>query len=441
MITIDGLPDFPEFDGMLGLQARGTTAFWHCARFIARISLVSGEIEWLAERPSATIAPSNSHLPRNIQLGAFGANLWVDETGEVVAEIIRTDGGGVCVSARDGTSGAQLWEHFVSVPDAAEWAEAAPAWPGAQTEEITAFFGTDSTRLIVCLTRHTRRTRRYSRTVEVTTIPEFACQTDVVRLDPRTGKPLWSAEFRDVPVGIIERRSFTGLWSSGPRVGVIDFEAGTNTVLHELPSALGWPVWNGGEVAVSWHYRGRVGIDWIDDQGCRSRHGSWQVPRVRSTHLHSTGAGLALQTNDQSLWWLGEETEPGWSVRAKPYIYSVHRMPGTDVFIATDGRGGRLLVHDADSGRDTLNLKPVLGGFGDLQKIPGHNVLVSPFRVSRSYSVSPQLLVISMEDRRYSLEGECFLILGTWEHGVVCRVGPRGERLAIVDIRSTMRGE
>jgi hypothetical protein len=44
-----------------------------------------------------------------------------------------------------------------------------------------------------------------------------------------------------------------------------------------------------------------------------------------------------------------------------------------------------------------------------------------------------------MKYRKRALIGNCFSLAATWEHGVVCQVGPDGERLAIFDIRSIDR--
>jgi hypothetical protein len=250
---------------------------------------------------------------------------------------------------------------------------------------------------------------------------------------------IWRAVFKDVHVGIIERRSFAGIWARSPRLGIIDFETGTNTILHELPHALGWPVPDGSQVAVSWHSKDRVGVEWFDRRGRHVRAEAWRKQGVSQTCLHLTDAGLAVQTNDQALSWLGNESRPLWTVRAKPYIYGVHRVPESDVFVGTDGNGGRLLAFDADSGRETLNLKPALGGVGHLVKIPGHAILASTFRVSRSYSVAPRLLVLSMLDRRHTLDSDCFLLLETWEHGLVCRTGRDGDRIAVLYLRSSGR--
>src|SRR5262249_2665184 len=160
---------------------------------------------------------------------------------------------------------------------------------------------------------------------------------DAVRFDPFNGKVVWRATFKDVHVGIIERGSFTGVWARSPRLGIIDFETGTNTILHELPHALGWPVSDGAALAVPWHSKDRVGVEWVDRTAHRVRAGEWPQERVPQTCLHRTDAGLALQVNDQGLAWMGNESCPLWTVRAKPYIYRVHRAPHTDVFIGTDG--------------------------------------------------------------------------------------------------------
>lgn len=251
-----------------------------------------------------------------------------------------------------------------------------------------------------------------------------------------TGKIVWHGVFRNVRVGIIERSSFTGIWSHSPWLGLLDFETGTNVTLYESPNVLGWPVRVGAVLAVPWHSKREVGVDWIDDRGGQIRKGAWRQSRVRSTILHATESGLALQTNDQMLWWLGTGNVPLWTIRAKPYIYRVHCSRASNVFVGTDGNGGRLVGLDQVSGRETLNLKPALGGVGDLAKVPGHDVLVATFSTSRSDSTPARLLVLPMRDRHHNLDNQCRGLVGTWEHGAVCLAGKHGERLAVVDIRS-----
>lgn len=432
---IDGLPGLAAEVYPMTMRAFGSSAFICSPQFICRVDLHSAKVDWLVERSSRQMHPAAYSLPRRIW--QMGSNLWISEEAPLVAEILASKCGGLAVSVRDSTTGMHRWEQHIPIPEAADWAEPSPAWPGAQTEEIYGFLARDPKNLVVCLMRQTRRSglSRPADNIHVFTLPPFRCQTDAVRFDPETGAAIWRASFRDVPVHIIERESFTGIWSNHARLGVIDFASGANTILYESPNQLGWPARNGGLLCVPWHSKEDVGVDWIDLHGCRIRNGAWPQKRAHSTVLHATEAGLALQTNDQTIWWLGKEDLPLWSVRAKPYIYRVHRVAESDVFIGTDGNGGRLLGFDPASGRETLNLKPALGGVGDLAKVPGHDVLVALFTTSRSYAVPPRLLVMSMRDCNHFLGAQCRYLLGTWQHGAVCMAGAKGERLAIIDIR------
>lgn len=436
MTLVDGLPDLRDNSGSFRVYVHvvGLTALVRGDRFFAHLALPAGTVDWLVERPPFRYAASAAQMTRRINAHGDRETLWADD--RIVAELRPGELGGAAVVARDAATGTVRWEHEIPIPDAAAWAEVNPAWSGAATEEIYSFLANDPTRLVVGLARHTRRSMMYSREQTADSLPAFACQTDLVRLDPATGEPVWRATFPDVHVGILERKSFTGHWAHNGRVGRIDLETGTNTVLHESPHSLGWPVRDGPHVAVPWHSQREIGVDWVDDHGRRARTGSWAQSRVSQTRLWVTADGLALQTNDQSLWWLGRDEGPAWNVRAKPYIYRVHRAPGTDVFVGTDGNGGRLFGFDVPTGRETLNLRPALGGLGTLAKVPGHDVLAATYCVSRSWSVPPRLLVLNMRDRRHEFVDGCSRLLGTWEHGLVCQAGPDGNRLAVVDVRA-----
>jgi hypothetical protein len=432
-VLVEGLPGLRESVGGLSLLTHGLLSVIRSPRFIARLSLESHCAAWLVERPPVQISLATWNLPRRIQVS--GLDLWTSEANDILAELSQTEDGAALVTARHADTGRQVWQYFIPIPEPADWAEPSPAWPGAQSEEIYAFFVSDPTRLIVCLSRESRTSRYFSPTIRVDTVPPYGCQTDAVRLDPSSGVPVWHASFQGVYVGIIERRSFVGIWSRNQRVGMLDLEAGTNRVLHEYPDALGWPVHDGPLVVVPWHSKSQVGVSWLDERGGQMREAAWREPRVSKVRLHQTDAGLAMQANDQTLVWLGKEDGPVWQVNAKPYIYHVYCQCATDVFVGTDGRGGRLLAFDPDSGEETLNLKPLQGGAGTLAKIPGHEVLVAKFWTSRKDSVAGDLLVLSMQDRSHRLDGECRELLGTWSHGAICVGGLNGDELAIVDVR------
>src|SRR5262249_47964485 len=157
---VDGLPGLEDSGSSLSLRTRGLSAFIHSSRFIGRFSLKSGRVEWLIERSPVQHSESTRNLPRRIDVS--GSDLWSSQANELVAEVLPTEDGGVLVSTRHAETGQQLWEHFISIPDAADWAEPAPAWPGAQTEEIDAFIADDPKYLIVCFSRQSRRSTMYS---------------------------------------------------------------------------------------------------------------------------------------------------------------------------------------------------------------------------------------------------------------------------------------
>jgi hypothetical protein len=430
-VFVNGLPGLSNSGAALGLRACGLSAFVQSDRFISRISLESGSVAWLVERHPARMSESMWSLPRRISI--TGSRLWHSEADEVIAELSPTEDGGALVSARHAATGQSLWEYLIPIPAAASWAEPSPAWPGAPTEEIEAFFACDPTRLVVCISRQSRRSRIYTSATTVDTLPPYACQLDAIRLDA-SGVPIWQKDYPDVVVGILERRSFAGIWSSGQRVGVLDFETGANRVLQELPYKIGWPVHDNLSVAVPWHSSSEVGIAWLDERGNHVRQTKWRQPRVKTTCLHATEGGLALQVDDQTLSWLGED-KPLWTIRAKPYIYRVHCSPGSDVFVGTDGRGGRLLAFNPVSGEEMLNLKPPLGGAGTLMKVPAHEILVAKFWTSHRDSIAGNLFVLTMRDRNHRFDCQCGELLGVWQHGAVCVTGKDGERLAIVDLR------
>jgi hypothetical protein len=430
-IAVDDLPGLANSGGPFRLRTLGSSAFIQWPGFIARISLESGRVAWLAERPSIELSESARNLPRRICV--WGNDLWCDETDELIAELSPTADGGVVVYARQAATGQPLWEHFIPMPAAASWSEPLPAWPGAPTEEIKAFFASDSSRLVVCLSRQSRRTRIYSPAITVDYLPPYACQLDAIRLDA-LGRPVWQEVVPDVYVGILERYSFSGIWSFAQRIGVLDFDTGANRILHELPRELGWPVRDGALVAVPWRSDVDVGVSWLDERGENVRQVRRRQPRAKSTVLHVTDGGLALQINAQTLCWIGNEA-PLWTIRAKPFIYKAHACPGGDVFVGTDGNGGRVVAFDAVSGEQTLHLKPLRGGAGDLAKPPAHDVLVARFGTSRRDWAAGSLLVLNMRDGTHRLEYPCRALLGIWNHGAIIRTGINGDRLAIVDLR------
>lgn len=436
---VDGLPVSPELAGAITLRACGTSALLRAPRFLARVDLGSGQLEWLVERQLPEMVADGEDLPRRALVA--GADFWVHESARQCAEIYASDGGALMVSVRQGETGALLWEERIALPAPADWAEAEPAWPGAATEEIDAFLVDDPHRLVVGLDRQSRRSLHFSPSHQVAGLPPYACQTDLIRFDPQTGDNLWRQEFPGVRVGILLRNACTDVWSQGGKVGRFDLQTGASTLLYESPRELGSVVKVGSGLAVSWRARGEAGIDWLSERGELTASAAVRQSGVKSTSLHSTAAGLALQINHQLFHWFGPGTEAIWSAKAKPYIYRLLAEPATDLFVATDGNGGRLLAFDQATGRETLNLKPAIFGVAELTQVPGADLLVTPFAVSRSYNKPRRLLALSMKDRRHQLLGNCQALLGTWEQGAIYLSGADGRQLAIANLGELFAGD
>src|SRR6516164_3888395 len=100
MKYVEGIPELLDTDLTLSLCVNGPTAFVRGTRFIARICLLSGEIDWIVERTPTKGFERVHELPRWINLFGSGSELWVSESDQVVAEIISTECGGMNVLAR-----------------------------------------------------------------------------------------------------------------------------------------------------------------------------------------------------------------------------------------------------------------------------------------------------------------------------------------------------
>jgi hypothetical protein len=433
--TLDGLPALEPASRQIELSPTGDGAFVRAPRFVARVRSAACPIAWLEERPAITHAPSYWSLSRRIEIS--GRATWLARDSLVFADMMTSPCGGLIITVLDGATGRQIWQTVVELPEPAQFAEPAPAWPGAPTEEIAAFFADDPDHLILCLSRQSRRSRRVSAgaSLAAQTLPAFGCQLDAIRFDLSRGESLWRFQNPDIHVGAIERRAFRGLWATGTRMGSLDFETGQCTELLRSDETLGWPVRANDLIAVPWHGSKAIGIDWIDTAGGLARRWAVAERRVHKAQLHATRAGLAVQVNDQRLQWLGHETAAQWSTVAKPFIYHVHAGSCGDVFVATDGQGGRLVAFDAASGEKTLNLKPSYGGAGELVEVPDHEALLVKFWKSALKPNSCQLQLVSMRDRSSQAIGECSELIGAWQHGAIYRAGKAGERLAMIDLR------
>lgn len=174
--------------------------------------------------------------------------------------------------------------------------------------------------------------------------------------------------------------------------------------------------------------------------GTVQQQASFSRKKTNDTAIHLTSAGLALQINDQKLLWFGDSNSPQWEALCKPYIYNVHGFPGTDIFVGTDGRGGRLFSFDQQTGEEKLNLKSEGGGgMADLEYLETHQSLAFSFGATRTQA---GLMILSVSDNNQKFMSTDthdrrarLACLGFWRHGAVYRVGRNLEQLGILDLR------
>lgn len=157
---------------------------------------------------------------------------------------------------------------------------------------------------------------------------------------------------------------------------------------------------------------------------------TWTLPRRIHTPLWPAGLDLWYNEADDVIVALLPTEDGGALVSA--------RKAGT---------GHRLWEHfipipaaDLAAGRETLNLKPTVGGASSLTKVPGHELLVGTFGTSRTNFLAGELLVLYMHDRTHRFERQYGSLLGVWEHGAVCLAGKKWERLANEQMTHVVHG-
>lgn len=320
---------------------------------------LDGAREWeVARTPPAF---PRSRAPRAIRAG--GRPLWVG--GDVVVQLLDAEDG-VALVAHDVPSGRERWRRTIPTPPPASFAEVAPAWDGAQTEELTGFLGAGDV-LALAIARTSRRTTRWPDHPA----PELRAQLDLARLDPSDGRALWESSFPDVRVPLLEQRRFSGWHVAGRRLAVVDWATGAARAFAELDGEPGWPRRVGRHVLVPLRRRGAIAVERFDARtGARKGRAEWRRNGVRELRIHDAGGAAALQVNDQLVSPLGDDLAPRWELRAQPYVYGVAAAPSGPVVVATSGNGGGVYAVARASG-EVLREVRIPGGAWDAVRVDG----------------------------------------------------------------------
>lgn len=160
--SINGLPGLGDVNSTLSLRVQGVSAYVRTPRFLARIALETGSVDWLVERPLAKWDDTTLRRMRTVHVS--GRDLWSSADNRFVAEVLPATDGALLVSCQQAETGQRLWEERIAMPGAEEWSE---PWPEAgplanpvllgMVEPVSAFVADNPETLVVCLLHESRR--------------------------------------------------------------------------------------------------------------------------------------------------------------------------------------------------------------------------------------------------------------------------------------------
>lgn len=440
--AFDSLPPFDESltrDAILG-DLEVVTAGEHClvrkTGFLGLCSLKTGKVNWCVTRnaPEGNRDPSSDVFSN---LLFWGTKLWIGLNDQVVAEIFYEAPESAKLVARCMRTGNVLWEYVHPRPPLEPWAEEKPAWPGAPQEEAYAFLARSENSLVLCLHRRTRCHGLATSEFTVFENPPFQCQTELYSFEPTSGALRWSKVQIGLRLDLLEWKDFKGVWVNEGQAGWLDLDSGVVCTIERVGCRFGMPAVYGEFGYFPWFDKKskRVGYIRVNQRMEVNCDYSWNEKGVRDITAWPSNCGVALQVNDQKVIWTtaGERV---WEQRAKPYVYSVFATDNSDIFVATDGAGGRLLGFDRTLGHETFNFRPVFCGLGDTHFFKEAQIAVASVAMKKSHWVPSKLLVFNTETKAMDFASSCWHILSPWSGGVVFVSGEKDRRIAFLDLNA-----
>ncbi len=384
----------------------------HQASFLA-ISLARREVAWSFSQVTAPPA-SFFQVPRRLRTS--GRRIWVG--GECVVHLFDT-ADGVRVQACDRGSGQVRWHRDFVTPSPLPWTEAAPAWPGAETEELGVFLAGGNA-LIVAIERSSRR--RYQTTHP---LPPLHSRLELTRLSPASGEVLWTAAIDEPNLPMIEKRDLQLVSRAGDHLVSVDVADGALRTHGAARAGRGWPRPLANGIVAPWQARGRIGLDAFS--GAESRSVEWRRPGVKTTVLHALDDLILFQVNESILSALGDDLRPLWEARVTTFIWGVASIAGGPIFVATCGAGGGLYVVERASGK-VISERRTHQGAWDVLRAPEANRVVTCTGEGLlvADASSGECQTIAVPDAR--------VLAGSWDHRIVVLTGGSVSGVALVKL-------
>lgn len=264
--------------------------------------------------------------------------------------------------AIDSRNGKQLWEIEVDIPqEMLQWEKGIHT--GWDRFNCRAKFVSRNDLLALCCTRYASEIGNPDH------IQEAGESTLLVRIDPASGKLLWTSHLFGVRAGE-GSINFRGPFLRGDEVGEIDWNTGQPRVVHQRPGIRAWPLSHRDGLLVASVDRGKLTIEHVHRDGTVIASAPWKRTGVRSMSWWSGAPVPILQLNQQSIVFVSDDLAPRWEAKAKPWIYGASTVAGTPVIVATNGAGGHLLAFDRETGVECMRFTPSEGGINELMPVP-----------------------------------------------------------------------
>lgn len=423
--------------GDLEVATSGDFCLVRKSDFLALCSFGMGKAVWCIDRQACEGSSDPTKDVFSTML-LWGNNVWIGATSGVAAELSYIEPESAKLVVRCLMSGEVLWEYEYQRPPLAPWAEKEPAWPGAPQEEIYLFLANSKDNLVLCVYRRTRCEAMTTPDFSVDDVPPFHCQTELYSFEPTTGRVLWRVVQEGLRLDLLDWKNFRGQWVNGEQAGLVDLDSGEVSSIVKDDVCFGRPAIYKGNGYFPWFHKKhkRVGYIRSNSKMIVDRDFEWSATNVRDTRVWPTCQGVALQINDQKLLWTTHDGHMLWEQRAKPYIYNMFASDVSDIFVGTDGAGGRLLGFDSTTGQETFNFRPPFCGFGDCYFFEEPLLAVASAAVKKSHSVPSQILLFYPDTKEMEFTSTCWKIVGAWARGVVFVSGEKGRPISFLDLET-----
>jgi len=343
------------------------------------------------------------------------AKSWHSPDGTIIVRLRPAPGAKARLTAHETRSGSPLWESELQIkPSICE----VHTYHGPLNPEL--FLATNTANPVLC----------------VSYAPEDEHGLVVHQFSKYDGAAQWSLEVHDAFVDIITKAQFEGIFRSRKIIGRIDYESGKVQQSDPLPGVPSQPIRIDGEIYFSTHTTSSATLWSTDDQCSRiDQVLRFDQKRVRETQVYAAANQPLLRVNQNALWFKNAHSE-NTQVKFKPWVYGVAASEGGPLFVMTDGNGGRMLAYSRSNGKELLNLKPTVGGYGTHAFLKNHKLIVASETTKKDWTRRALRIVSTSNCNHTLLPIDGYLLSAHFDHALIQARDPRDPNsFTLLDLR------